>query len=91
MQIGLTVEYRVDTVNTGEGIVSSYQPDTGRVTVIDVDDGAQFAGYEDDTMEKGDHYLTLTLRDEPAHALPTDDCLLGSHGKEGGEVVAVVG
>lgn len=89
MQVGTAVEYRVDMVNTGSGIVTDYEASTGRMKVIDVDDGAQFVGYEDDVTVKEEHYVTLTLRYEPGQSLPTDDRLLGSYGMTDGEVVGV--
>lgn len=89
MQVGTAVDYRVDIVNTGSGIVTDYEANTGRMKVMDVDDGEQFVGYEDDVTVKEERYVTLTLRYEPGQSLPTDDRLLGSYGMADGEVVGV--
>ncbi|QLI60494.1 hypothetical protein IBG34_23385 (plasmid) [Aeromonas media] len=89
MQVGMAVDYQMDNVNTGSGIVTAYQPETGRVTVLDVDDGHHFSGDEDHTTISEDRYVTLTLRYGPGHPVPTDDRFLGSQCIAGGEVVGL--
>ena len=52
MRVGLTVEYFIDHANSGEGIISEYDAETGTVTVIDNEDGMVFKGNEDHILLK---------------------------------------
>lgn len=41
------VEYKTSLVDGGIGLVVRHDLETGRVVVIDEDDGSRWAGYED--------------------------------------------
>lgn len=41
------VEYPIDQVNSGVGVVVDYSPETDLATVIDEDDGGKFVGPAD--------------------------------------------
>ncbi|MCX4116745.1 hypothetical protein [Aeromonas hydrophila] len=86
MRVGALVEYFTDEVNSGEGIISGYDPETGVITVIDNDDGLVFKGNEEHILIKDDEILTITVRYGRNQKLPSDDNVIGTK-LLGGEVV----